>query len=69
MSDYVKATFERISESYHITLVKWNHEKDHVHTMFKAQPKIELTKLFNAYKSASSLLIKCGFPRSSHLNR
>ncbi|OUK17993.1 IS200/IS605 family transposase, partial [Enterococcus faecium] len=54
---------ERISESYHITLVEWNHDKDHVHIMFKAQPKTELTKFINAYKSASSRLIKRDFPR------
>ncbi|WP_234025490.1 IS200/IS605 family transposase [Enterococcus faecium] len=63
ISDYAKTTFERISESYHITLVEWNHDKDHVHIMFKAQPKTELTKFINAYKSASSRLIKRDFPR------
>ncbi|EGO8281409.1 TPA: IS200/IS605 family transposase [Enterococcus faecalis] len=63
ISDYAKATFERISESYHITLVGWNHDKDHVHIMFKAQPKTELTKFINAYKSASSRLIKRDYPR------
>ncbi|WP_256926530.1 IS200/IS605 family transposase, partial [Enterococcus faecium] len=31
--------------------------------MFKAQPKTELTKFINAYKSASSRLIKLDFPR------
>ncbi|MEQ3445624.1 IS200/IS605 family transposase [Enterococcus cecorum] len=63
ISDYAKVTFERISESYHITLVEWNHDKDHVHIMFKAHPKTELTKFINAYKSASSRLIKRDFPR------
>ena len=63
ISDYAKATFERISESYHITLVEWNHDKDHVHIMFKVHPKTELTKFINAYKSASSRLIKRDFPR------
>lgn len=63
ISDYAKETFERISESYHITLVEWNHDKDHVHIMFKAHPKTELTKFINAYKSASSRLIKRDFPR------
>ena len=43
--------------------MEWNHDKDHVHIMFKAQPKTELTKFINAYKSASSRLIKCDFPR------
>ena len=63
ISEYAKATFERISESYHITLVEWNHDKDHIHIMFKAQPKTELTKFINAYKSASSRLIKRDFPK------
>ena len=63
ISEFAKDTFIRISESYHITLVEWNHDKDHVHIVFKAQPKTELTKFINAYKSASSRLIKRDFPR------
>ncbi|RRQ93703.1 IS200/IS605 family transposase [Enterococcus faecium] len=63
ISDYAKAIFERISKSYYITLVEWNHDKDHIHIMFKAQPKTELTKFINAYKSASSRLIKRDFPK------
>ena len=63
ISEFAKDTFIRIAESYHITLVEWNHDKDHVHIVFKAQPKTELTKFINAYKSASSRLIKRDFPR------
>ncbi len=63
ISEFAKMTFVRIAGSYHITLVEWNHEKDHVHILFKAQPKTELTKFINAYKSASSRLIKRDFPR------
>ena len=63
ISDFAKDTFIRISESYHISLIEWNHDKDHVHIVFKAQPKTELTKFINAYKSASSRLIKRDFPR------
>ena len=54
--------FERIEKSYGITLVEWNHDIDHIHIMFKAQPKTELSKFINAYKSASSRLIKKEFP-------
>ena len=36
--------------------------KDHVHVLFKAHPKSELSKFINAYKSASSRLIKKEFP-------
>ena len=63
ISEFAKTTFVRIAESYHITLIEWNQDKDHVHIMFKAQPKTELTKFINAYKSASSRLIKRDFPR------
>lgn len=28
ISDYAKAIFERIADSYHITLVEWNRDKD-----------------------------------------
>ena len=52
---------------YHITLVEWHHDKDHIHMMFKAQPKTALTKFINAYKSASSRLIKRDFPRVKQL--
>lgn len=61
-SNYAKAMFERIGKSYGITLVEWNHDIDHIHIMFKAQPKTELSKFINAYKSASSRLIKKEFP-------
>ncbi len=54
MSDYAKDMFFRLSESYKITLVEWNHDIDHVHILFKAHPNTEMTKFINAYKSASS---------------
>lgn len=63
ISEYAKDTFQRISKTYHITLVEWHHDKDHIHIMFKAQPKTEMTKFINAYKSASSRLIKRDFPK------
>lgn len=63
MSDYAKDMFVRLSENYNITLVEWNHDVDHVHILFKAHPNTEMTKFINAYKSASSRLIKRAFPQ------
>ncbi|WP_440604694.1 IS200/IS605 family transposase [Bacillus sp. GB_SG_008] len=63
MSDYAKDMFVRLSENYNITLVEWNHDVDHVHILFKAHPNTEMTKFINAYKSASSRLIKKEFPQ------
>lgn len=62
ISELAKDMFVRIGVPYHITLVQWNHDKDYVHIMFKAHPKTELTKFINAYKSASSRIIKKEFP-------
>ena len=62
ISSYARSVFEKISPSYNITLLEWNHDVDHVHIMFKAQPNSELSKFINAYKSASSRLIKRDFP-------
>lgn len=43
-------------------LEEWNHDQDHVHIMFRAHPNTEMSKFINAYKSASSRLIKKDFP-------
>ena len=62
ISDYAKSIFEKIAPSYNITLLEWNYDVDHVHIIFKAQPNSEISKFINAYKSASSRLIKRDFP-------
>lgn len=58
----LKEIFEYISPNYNITLEEWEHDKDHVHVLFKAHPNSELSKFINSYKSASSRLIKKEFP-------
>ncbi|MBH0357680.1 IS200/IS605 family transposase [Bacillus toyonensis] len=63
ISDYAKDMFVRLSENYNITLIEWNHDVDHVHILFKAHPNTEMTKFINAYKSASSRLVKRDFPQ------
>jgi putative transposase len=57
-----KEIFERIAPTYKILLQEWNHDGDHVHILFRAHPKSELSKFINAYKSASSRLLKKEFP-------
>lgn len=63
ISNRAKEIFAYISPNYTITLQEWNHDKDHVHILFKAHPKSELSKFINAYKSASSRLLKKEFPQ------
>jgi putative transposase len=47
---------------FNITVMEWNHDADHMHILFKAHPKSEISKFINAYKSASSRLLKKEFP-------
>ena len=63
ISNRLKEMFEYIGKMYHITLMEWNHDIDHVHVLFKACPNTEISKFMNAYKSASSRLIKIEYPK------
>ena len=58
VSEYARDVFERIVPSCSISLLEWNH----VHILFKAHPDSDLSRFINAYKSASSRLIKKEFP-------
>lgn len=60
----LKEIFEYIAKNhrYAITIIEFNHDKDHLHILFKSQPKSDLVAFINAYKSASSRLIKKEFP-------
>lgn len=66
ISDRLREIFESIAPNYNIILKEWNHDEDHVHILFKGHPNTELSKFINAYKSASSRLIKKEFP---HIRR
>lgn len=64
MSDYAKGMFVKLGKKNSISLVEWNHDSDHIHILFKAHPNTELSKFINAYKSASSRMIKKRFSTS-----
>lgn len=62
ISDRLKDILADIAPNYGVELIEWNHDIDHVHLLFKAKPNTEISKLLNAYKSASSRRIKNEFP-------
>ena len=62
ISNRLKEIFEYISVNYNIAVVEWNHDVDHVYILFKGEPNSVLSKFINAYKSASSRLIKKEYP-------
>lgn len=53
---------EYIAPRYNITFLEFNHDWDHVHILFSAHPNSSLSKYINAFKSASSRLVKKEFP-------
>ena len=63
ISERLKEIFESIAPNYNITLEEWNHDRDYVHVLVRGQPNTEMSKFINAYKSASSRLIKKEFPQ------
>ena len=63
ISARAREIFEYITPNYKITPLEWQHDEDHVHVLFKAHPRTEISKFINSYKSASSRLLKKEFPR------
>ena len=61
ISGRAKEIFLYIAPNYKITLMEWNHDGDHIHILFRAHPKTEISKFINAYKSTSSRLLKKEF--------
>ena len=62
ISERLKWIFEYIQPTYNVTLMEGNHDQDHVHVLMKTHPNTNISKFLNAYKSASSRLIKKEFP-------
>ena len=62
ISKRLKDIFCFIEDDYNITLEEWNHDIDHVHILFRSHPNTNVSKFINAYKSASSRLIKKEYP-------
>ena len=62
ISETLKKYFLNIEEDFQIKLEEWNHDIDHVHILFIAEPTTNLSKFINAYKSASSRMIKNAYP-------
>ena len=40
----LKEIFKNICLNYNISLEEWNHDKDHVHVLFRGQPNSEISK-------------------------
>ena len=62
ISERLKGIFRSIEGNFNIALEEWNFDLDHVHILFRSEPNSNISKFINAYKSASSRLIKKEYP-------
>lgn len=51
----------RILKLNEVELLEMNYEPDHVHLLFSAPPQVQLSKIINSYKSATSRHIRNRF--------
>ena len=54
--------FSDIGSKYGVDVRESNWEVDYVHILFEAMPSTNLVKFINAYKTASSRIIKKDYP-------
>jgi putative transposase len=59
---YLEERFKAIGKGFNIQLEEMNHDKDHLHILFRAEPNSHLSKFINAYKSATSRMVKKIYP-------
>ena len=62
ISNRIEEIFKTIGLSHDVKIIKWNHDKDHVHTILSISPSTNLNKYVNAAKAVSSRLIKKELP-------
>lgn len=60
--DRLKQITKKVSGDFGVEIVNQETDKDHIHILFKSNPKIDLTKLINSLKGVSSRLLFKEFP-------
>lgn len=66
LTDEVKAsllrhTYRLFESNFDCKVLEINTDKDHVHILFSAKPQVQLSKLVNSYKTATSRLLRKEF--------
>lgn len=61
MFQYLKAETIRILKLNEVDLLEMNYEPDHIHLLISAPPQVQLSRIINSYKSATSRLVRKRF--------
>ena len=53
----LKHTYRLFEKNFDCKVLEVNTDKDHIHILFSAKPQVQLSKLVNSYKTATSRLL------------
>lgn len=56
-----KHTYRLFETNFDCKVLKVNMDNDHIHILFSAKPQVQLSKLVNSYKTATSRLLRKEF--------
>ena len=59
--NFIKEKTLQLFEKWDCSLIEINYEADHIHILFEAPPQVQLSKIINSYKTATSRLIRKNF--------
>ncbi len=65
--DFLKSKVHDISETFEVTVLDIECDKDHFHMIFNAKPTLELSKYINTIKTITSREIRKNFPTVKQL--
>lgn len=62
IADTIRITIERFNKNYNLEIIEYNYEKDHLHLLFSIQPNVNIQKIVNAMKAATSRIVRKNHP-------
>ena len=57
----LRHTYRLFENNFDCKVLEVNTDKDHIHILFSAKPQVQLSKLVNSYKTATSRLLRKEF--------
>lgn len=63
ITNRIKEITKNISDGFGVEIVNQECDKDHIHILFKAKPKTELTKFINSLKGVTARYVMREFPK------
>jgi len=62
IDDFIKQKIREISDTFDVQILAIESDRDHIHILFKATPKLDIPRYVNALKTITSREIQRKFP-------